>query len=211
MRRPFGYHAARGAAAHRAGRSFEDELEATHVAYAGQGLAAIARAHPPVGGPPSALFYRGKGSVDFLGTLAARPHGIPVAFDAKSEAGAASYKHSERDMHEIDFLLAWRSAGGLAFLLVLDRSIGTLYLVDDLATLRAGGSVALRTHARGRAHPESIVPALHRTESELLLDHALSRPIWPWLAIARMQYPRLAAATPTGTGNSSVNSSVRPA
>jgi hypothetical protein len=169
-----------GATAHRTGRTFEDELEATNAAYRMQGLATIARAHPPVGGPPTALYYRGTGQVD--------------TFDAKSNSDAASYKHDPRDYHELDFLLDWRRTRGVAFLILLDRPIGTLYLVDDLAALRAGSSIALRTHARGRSRPESIVPALRRTESEVTLDVALGRPVWPWLALAKLQYPTLAAA-----------------
>ena len=191
-----------GALAKQAGRTFEDELEATNAAYLAAGLATIARAHPPVGGPPNALFYRGKGQVDFVGSVtgasaSAGLPGIPVAFDAKSNSDAASYKHDPRDYHELDFLLNWRRTGGVSFLLLLDRPIGTLYLVDDLAALRAGASIALRTHVRGRSHPQPLVPALHRSESERTLDAALGRAIWPWLALARLQYPLLAAALPS--------------
>lgn len=192
-----------GATAYRAGRTFEEELEQANAVYAAAGVATIARAHPPVGGPPNALYYRGKGQVDFIGTIrstiagtvtagSGAPHGIPIAFDAKSNSDAASYKHDPRDYHELDFLLDWRRAGGVSFLLLLDRPIGTMYLVDDLDALRAGASIALRTHARGRSLPMPIVPALHRTESERTLDVALGRAIWPWLALARLQYPQLA-------------------
>ena len=104
-----------GALAQQTGRTFEDELEATNAAYLAAGLATIARAHPPVGGPPNALFYRGKGQVDFVGSVL----GIPVAFDAKSNSDAASYKHDPRDYHELDFLLSWRRTGGVSFLLIL--------------------------------------------------------------------------------------------
>lgn len=181
---------AQGASAVRAGRTFEEELEATHAAPLYAERCAIARAFPPVGGPPDALFYRGPGQVDFVGHVA----GVPVAFDAKSNAEQASYKHDPRDYHELDFLLGWRARGGVSFLLILDRSIDTLYLVDDLARLRAGETVALRTHARGRSRPAPVVPALIRTQSERMLDAALGRPVWPWLSLAAMTYASVSRA-----------------
>jgi penicillin-binding protein-related factor A (putative recombinase) len=180
-RLPFGRtaHAVRGANARQAGRSFEAELEATHRAYAADGIAAIARAHPPVGGIPGALYYAGKGQVDFVGHV----RGVPVAFDAKSEAGAASFKHGIDDYHELDFLLTWRAAGGVAFLLVYDRERDTVYLLDQLEALRAGETVPMRTHARGRSIAQPVVPSLHRTDSARALDTALGRPVWPWITI----------------------------
>jgi hypothetical protein len=179
-----------GAAALRAGRSFEEELEATHDSAEYSALCAMSRAYPPVGGPPGALFYRGKGKVDFVGHVL----GVPVAFDVKSNNAEASYHHDPRDCHELDFLLTWRARGGVSFLLVLDRSIDTLYLVDDVARLRAGANVQLRTHARGRAVPAPVVPALVRTEVERTLAAVRSAPIWPWLQLAAAQYPAIARA-----------------
>lgn len=183
-------HAARGAAARQSGASFEGELEATHRAYRRAELAVIARAHPPVGGIPGQLYYAGKGDVDYVGHV----RGIPVAFDAKSEAGAASYKHDAGELHQLDFLLDWRDRGGVAFLLLVDRPAGALYLVDDLLRLRQCASVPLRTHARGKSLSVPVVPALHRTESERALDAALGRPVWPWLDLARLHSPTLADA-----------------
>jgi hypothetical protein len=179
-----------GAAALRAGRTFEEELEATHESAEYSALCAMARAFPPVGGKPGALFFRGKGKVDFVGHVL----GVPVALDAKSNRAEASYHHDPRDYHELDFLLDWRARGGVAFLLVLDRSIDTLYLVDDVARLRAGANVQLRTHARGRAAVAPLVPAVHRTEAARTLDAMRGKPVWPWLQVAAMVYAPLARA-----------------
>jgi hypothetical protein len=182
------HHGAQGAAAFRAGRTFEEDIEATNRVYADQGLLAIARAYPPVGGPPGGMFYRGKGQVDFVGHVL----GVPLALDTKSNTGQASYKHDERDDHELDFLLRWRATGGVAFLLIRDDDM--LYLVDDLARLRARGTVALRTHARGRAVPMPVVPSLRRTDAERTLDAARNRPIWPWLTLAAEYSGAIASA-----------------
>lgn len=181
-----------GAASRRSGHSFEAELEATHAAPDYARILIMARAHPPVAGPPHALHYAGKGKVDFAGHVLS----VPVAFDAKSNTDEASYTHDPRDHHELDFLLDWRARGGVAFLLVLDRSIDTLYLVDDLARLRSGFNVQLRTHARGHAVPAPIVPAIVRTERDRTLDAVRSRPIWPWVALAASVYPALAGVLP---------------
>jgi penicillin-binding protein-related factor A (putative recombinase) len=143
-----------------------------------------------VGGPPHALSYRGKGKVDFVGHVL----GVPVAFDAKSNNAEASYHHDERDYHELDFLLDWRARGGVSFLLVLDRSIDTLYLVDDVARLRAGANVQLRTHARGRVVPAPVVPAIVCTEAARLIATVKRAPVWPWLQIAAPTYPAIARA-----------------
>ena len=188
--RPNTINRAQGATAKRVGRSFEEDIEATNRVYSAEGLAAIARAHPPVGGPPGALFYRGKGQVDFVGTVC----GVPVAFDTKSDEGCASYKYYEDDMHELDFLLDWRAKGGVAFVLLLDRSRDTLYLIDHLATLRAGKSVPVRTHVRSQTGAQALVPALVRTESERTLDAAMSFAVWPWIDLATLHDPRLANA-----------------
>ena len=188
------HHAAQGAAAKRAGLTFEEELEQSNASYLGDGLAVMARAFPPVGGPPGRMYFTGQGDVDFVGHGA----GIPIAFDAKSKSEAASYKHLARDMHELDFLLNWRAVkseqAGVSFLLLLDRSIGTLYLVTDLARLRAGKSIQLRTHDRGHTNTVPLVPSLHRTESERTLDAALGRPVWPWLQLAAEYSPEIARA-----------------
>jgi penicillin-binding protein-related factor A (putative recombinase) len=181
---------AQGAVAKREGRSFEQEITATNDAYAAMGLVAMTRAHPPVAGPPTNLHYAGDGDVDFVGHV----RGIPVAFDTKSDEGCASYKYYERDMHELDFLLAWRRTGGVAFVLLLDRARETLYLIDHLAALRAGKSVPLRTHVRSKSGAQTLVPALIRTASERTLDAAMGRPIWPWFDLAKQHDARLADA-----------------
>lgn len=181
-RPPAGFGSRRGRAAHAQGDAFQAELDATHAALAAAGVPLVlSRGNPRVGGTPATgLFYAGKGDVDYVGTL----EGRPVAFDAKSEAGAASYRHLERDMHELDFLLDFRRRGrALAFLLVRDVELGRVYLVEDLAPLRAGGAVALRAHARDGAAP--LVPALERTEQERLLAQALGRPVWDWVTLLR--------------------------
>lgn len=196
--KPTHFHRAASNAS-RAGKSFEADIDATNRAYAAAGLAAVARAHPPVGGIPGALYFKGKGDVDFVGHVL----GIPVAFDTKSEAGAASYKHDAGEMHQLDFLIRWRELGGVAFLLLRDLERNALYLIDRLDSLRAGKSAPLRTHARTKSAPVSLVPSLVRTESERLLDAALGKPVWPWLDLAQQHDPRLAAAIAAHAGRQS--------
>lgn len=173
-----------GAAARAAGRAFEAELVATHDALVQLGAPlAVARAHPPVGGPPHALHYAGKGQVDFVGTFAGRG----VSFDAKSVAGAATYTHDPRDVHELHFLRRTRAAGGLAFLLVRDPALHRVYLVDDLEALIAGHAVTLRRHAREGATP--CVLSLQLREHDVALRLATGQPVWDWTSLVALDAP----------------------
>lgn len=177
-------HRAAGRAAKQSGGEFEDELEHENGDYAAQGLAFLTRAHPPVVGPPDRLRRAGSGGVDFVGVAC----GLPVMFDAKSRQNAASYRQDERDMHQLEELLANHRAGGLSFLLIRDPALSRVYLltIPHIVRLHRGEPVALRRALNaiglsGVAH----VPCVQRSPREQLVALALKRPLWGWLELLR--------------------------
>jgi hypothetical protein len=148
-----------GAAALRAGRSFEEELEATHDSAEYSALCAMSRAYPPVGGPPGALFYRGKGKVDFVGHVL----GVPVAFDVKSNNAEASYHHDPRDCHELDFLLTGeRGAACPSCSSSIDRSTRCTWWTTSRASAPARTCSCARTRAAARYPRPSCRAGPHR-------------------------------------------------
>ena len=109
--------------------------------------------------------------------------GVPVAFDAKSAEGRASYAHDPKKRHELEFLERFRAAGGLAFLLVRDAALGRVYCVADLAPLLAGESVPLRVDLRDGGAP--LVPCLARPDAHVAVALVTGRPVWDWRELVR--------------------------
>lgn len=178
-----------GASAKRAGDDFERELDETHAAYGSH--CAFARGHPGTnvsrkGGVPK-VYHTKKNGVDFVGVARA----FPVALEAKSHDGEASFtlkklndpRSSERA--ELDFLRAFSMAGGLAFYLVRDESLGRVYLIgsEHFARLAGGGSVPLRAFKRTGPNPPALVPMLECSSQDRLIRSARREPIWPWFTL----------------------------
>jgi recombination protein U len=174
-----------GQRARQAGRSFERELDLTNAIYAQRGWACLGRGHPEVGGiPGKGLYFKGKADVDYFGVA----DGRPIAYDAKSRAGEVYFDFDSRDFHQLDFLLRFQKAGGVAFLLVRDHDLGRIYLlgVDPIRRLRDGVPVQLRRELRGAADAGApIVPCVVVTEQQQLEACARLTPIWPWLELLR--------------------------
>jgi penicillin-binding protein-related factor A (putative recombinase) len=153
---------AQGAIAHAAGAAFEDQLEAACQFYRGHALVGaryvsvhrfpgtvpagvIARGHPKVAGRPGSLRYVAKGAVDFVGcyTPSAEGPAVPLAFDAKVVTGDASFSVAARDRHQLDFLLAFRAAGGFAAYVLHDQATRLTWVCRQLEALAAGERVAI--------------------------------------------------------------------
>jgi hypothetical protein len=179
-----------GAAALRAGRTFEEELEATHASAEYSALCAMARAFPPVGGPPGALFYRGKGKVDFVGHVL----GVPVALrrEVEQRRGVVSPRPARLSRARLPARLARARRRVLpARARSLDRH--ALPGGRRRAPPRRRERAAPDARARPRG-PSPVVPAIVCTEAARLIATVKRAPVWPWLQIAAPTYPAIARA-----------------
>ena len=134
-----------GAQAKRSGRAFEREIEEANALYERRGVAVIYRHYPPVEGWGRSLHVTGKGPADFSGVMRTASGPIAVAFDCKVITSAASYAHAERDIHQVERLLRFREAGGVAFLLLCCRDPTRLWLLYDLVPLLQRQRVRVRS------------------------------------------------------------------
>lgn len=177
-----GWRALQGATAKASGGLFEQELSAGHEWYAARGLAAVAKNHAEVGGPPGRMFFSAAAQVDYTGTAL----GKPIAFDAKSKARAASLKVPTRDAHQLAFLLRTQKAGGCAFYLRACPVLGMAWIIDDLRALAAGTLVTYR----GAPTKDGLVythhfPVVHRSS---VRDIARGLPVWDWLPVVAARF-----------------------
>lgn len=186
---------AQGAKARKSGKSFEDAIEASCEWYRANGQAVITRNYPPTAGYGRSLRYTGKGVVDFTGwtppsgdlpEYAVQMYAKPIAFDCKCITGSASYKHAERDRHQLEFLLDW-SRAGVSGLLLHDSDMGCTWWLsggERLRTLLAGGSVPIRTKQRNGEVVHHL-PVLTEADSlwSTLKESGKIGVRWPFLEI----------------------------
>lgn len=146
---------AQGRKARAGGEKLEEHFEEMHrLLYADRLV--LARGHPEThvvagrGGQPRVV-YTGKGSVDFVGFMSDGAWRIPVAFDLKRRSGESHYRHDERRLAELEFLMRWEVAGGAAFILVVDDVVGIAYALHGSAfrDLAARESVRLSSPGAG--------------------------------------------------------------
>lgn len=184
-------------AAKRAGDDFESELDAMHEPWRAAGVCALQPAAVKTVRVKGQVVVTGKSGVDRVGTY----RGRPVAFDAKSHSGQASFallgkRGTERA--ECEFLADFARAGGTAFFLVRDPELLRVYLVGSVhfPALLAGDRVRLRddkTTTLGLPLP--VVPCLQRTPDDVVRALATGRPLWPWPDLLRAEAERLGDPT----------------
>jgi hypothetical protein len=124
----------------RTGGAFQQQLRGTHENYLNRGWGLVLEQHPPFVRTKDGWVPRGHGRCDYAGhvnispkpvadgyTRRIEPAGspapsgrpVPVYFDAKVLGQEhASYRHLQRDQHQLIDLKAALRAGGYAFLLV---------------------------------------------------------------------------------------------
>lgn len=184
-------------AAKRAGDDFESELDAMHAPWIAAGVCRFQHAAVKTVRAKGELIVTGKSGVDRVGVF----RGQPVAFDAKSHRGEASFallgkRGTERA--ECAFLADFARAGGTAFFLIRDPELLRVYLVGPahFPALLAGDRVRLRddkTPTLGLPLP--LVPCLQRTPDDVVRTLATGRPLWPWPDLLRAEAERLGLPT----------------
>ncbi len=169
-----------GARAKQSGRAFEQEIEEANAFYERHGLAVVYRHHPPVEGWGRTLRVTGRGPADFSGVVRLPGTGsVAVAFDCKVITDDASYRHGERDRHQLESLLRFRAAGGRAFLLLLCRALDRVWLLEDLDGLMRRERVPVR-----RRESDAVEHLLPVVEPSSLADVARGAlPHWHYLSL----------------------------
>lgn len=166
MSRLLTHRQAAGFVAKAQGKLFEDEIQSSCAYYNSIGRCLVARNYPATSGPPGRMFPVKAGAPDFTGTLLGRA----IAFECKSASEKpASWSWSDRDWHQIEFLIEWEKIGGWSFVLLRCDEIA--YLLDGwrLRELNAGRSVELRKHKKDGGLP--VCPYIERRTQHT--------PIWP--------------------------------
>jgi hypothetical protein len=130
-----------GYKARESGESLEAQIEASSRWYSARHSGVLFHCPPKVVGWGNTMRLAGKGAPDYCGVL----HGRAVSFDAKSYAMVASYHHPEKVMHQLDRLLEFRAGGGVAAVLVACPVLKVMWRLDDLAALRRGERLPLRS------------------------------------------------------------------
>lgn len=156
--------------AHETGHAFQKAVRESLALEAAAGRCTVNEGNPEVGGIPGAMYPKAPATVDFQ-LLSA---GIGIAFDCKTvhdtaEFSVTSYVGAEKAIEklerQIDYLLAFRKQGGIAFLLLYEPKRGRAWLCFALQTLRDGGSVKIRTlEKEARGIPARIVDHLPALE-----------------------------------------------
>ncbi|MCL2353253.1 MAG: Holliday junction resolvase RecU [Defluviitaleaceae bacterium] len=103
------------------GSTFEEIINMTNEKYKSKGLAVVEKIPTPI--TPVAInketrhitlaYFEKKSSVDYIGAV----QGIPICFDAK-ETRQKSFPINNIHLHQIDFMEAFVTQGGIAFMLV---------------------------------------------------------------------------------------------
>ena len=160
-----------GAKAKQSGANFEAELESTFTHLALRKEASIVKVEPKIAGWGSSLRVVRAGPFDYCGSY----RGRAVAFDAKVETGATSYRHERKKMHQILALREFRDSGGVAFILLHCRELDGVWLLgnDDLDTLLRD-TVKVCRRAPELSHFRPFIPRLR----------TFDRPEWDFLPAA---------------------------
>ena len=181
----------KGRTRQRAGRGFEDELNAVHEIYRDRGLAKLQRVEAPAQWSEKLSGWTkkpGGGPCDYIGAAKVGRSVPCVIFDAKSW-DRAKYGHEPQALHQLKTLLEFQKIGAIGFLLVRDRTLRICYLIHDtqsLTTLWRGLSVVLRSAPRQGKKKLDAGDYTHeypfvREPSELLVSQ--STPRWDWRAL----------------------------